>query len=101
MKTSANAAEDGSSPRMRGTRLRAVGCPLGHGIIPADAGNTVYMGITCRFAEDHPRGCGEHKRHHMTYYTFRGSSPRMRGTPQVQGRAKARARIIPADAGNT
>ena len=29
-------------------------------IIPADAGSTVGVAAVKAFAEDHPRGCGEH-----------------------------------------
>ena len=75
-----NTSEEGSSPRMRGTRLR---CDARHrrvgiipayagnthrisghrkaeGVIPAYAGNTGHMRRTSRRCRDHPRVCGEH-----------------------------------------
>ena len=50
----------GSSPRMRGTRVRAGLIPLGFGIIPAYAGNTQICGSMTISDGDHPRVCGEH-----------------------------------------
>ena len=50
---------------------------------------------------DHPRGCGAHP---MAYYCRRlrrGSSPRMRGSPTVNGHCWLHDGIIPADAGLT
>ena len=91
----------GSSPRMRGTlplRRRAL---LGHGIIPAYAGNTTGgLGSPCG-SWDHPRVCGEHPSLALSPMNDAGSSPRMRGTlnlPLING---ASPRIIPAYAGNT
>ncbi len=60
MKTSANAAEDGSSPRMRGTHLVGGLESADGGIIPADAGNTMSTSFSLASPPDHPRGCGEH-----------------------------------------
>ena len=50
----------GSSPRMRGTRVRAGLIPLGFGIIPAYAGNTPAETTSDCYNWDHPRVCGEH-----------------------------------------
>ena len=50
----------GSSPRMRGTLIRAE-CRLESiGIIPAHAGNTRLSSGRARPRKDHPRACGEH-----------------------------------------
>ena len=50
----------GSSPRMRGARVLALGDHPARGIIPADAGST-SPAISLHLEKlDHPRGCGEH-----------------------------------------
>ena len=50
----------GSSPRMRGARsMTGIIYPL-LGIIPADAGSTLYAFVANWYSKDHPRGCGEH-----------------------------------------
>ena len=50
----------GSSPRMRGARIRILSKPSLSGIIPADAGSTPDCEETAHDGQDHPRGCGEH-----------------------------------------
>ena len=70
-------------------------------IIPADAGSTPANGIRERMAEDHPRGCGEHKLLTVFSSSDVGSSPRMRGARAGKSQAIASSRIIPADAGST
>ena len=50
----------GSSPRMRGTRTGYQPGDQFLGIIPADAGNTLYILDNNSKDRDHPRGCGEH-----------------------------------------
>ena len=53
----------GSSPRMRGAPAAMRGNTTPGRIIPADAGST-WRWSHCRpAAQDHPRGCGEHKRY--------------------------------------
>ena len=90
-----------SSPRMRGTLVfTRAHCPS-VGIIPADAGNTLIRGSRDGSRRDHPRGCGEHGIHWRRRRAWSGSSPRMRGTPDVSGIFAYLGRIIPADAGNT
>ena len=91
----------GSSPRLRGT----LGwCPDHHdewGIIPALAGNT-RGGIGYRaLSGDHPRACGEHLRGMRPSHSSGGSSPRLRGTPDVYPFLPVWGGIIPALAGNT
>ena len=75
------AGVDGSSPRMRGARVQGRRGAALHGIIPADAGSTRSDTITWPSPQDHPRGCGEHRR-----FGRRQPLP---------------VRIIPADAGST
>ncbi len=91
----------GSSPRMRGTPQVLLSVSLGQRIIPADAGNTCRWRRTGRCTSDHPRGCGEHQLAANRSAGLRGSSPRMRGTPDVVAISEVLDRIIPADAGNT
>ena len=115
-------SQNGSSPRVRGTRQpHAVTLPM-YRFIPAGAGNTRGKERIVLSRPVHPRGCGEHVRfrvsayplpwfipagagnteggYHLDYHT-RGSSPRVRGTRRdIQYQVK-KARFIPAGAGNT
>ena len=91
----------GSSPRMRGTRLRRGEDQHAGGIIPADAGNTFDSLRGYKAKGDHPRGCGEHWRVRTGTISGWGSSPRMRGTLEKTVQIAFRNGIIPADAGNT
>ena len=94
-------ALQGSSPRMRGTRCYVNPIIEDKGIIPADAGNTLFAVQGKDMTGDHPRGCGEHGVTTSAPMVAKGSSPRMRGTLHL-GRVQLLAvRIIPADAGNT
>ena len=91
----------GSSPRMRGTLAQSSRAARVGGIIPAYAGNTNPRQLKRFSARDHPRVCGEHALFLFPKGDSTGSSPRMRGTPDL-GRALAvREGIIPAYAGNT
>ena len=91
----------GSSPRMRGTRRRYRAGHTSGRFIPADAGNTLRKNGPGSSQAVHPRGCGEHAASSATSPWIPGSSPRMRGTLQLQGSAIQPGRFIPADAGNT
>ena len=92
---------EGSSPRMRGTRIPFDTIHANAGIIPAHAGNTAIL-KSCRLGiRDHPRACGEHQVRDTMYGTTQGSSPRMRGTPNIRPLAGKGDGIIPAHAGNT
>ena len=71
----------GSSPRMRGTRLKGHVHDNTQGISPANAGNTPSPQHIRERRRDHPRVCGEHSTHTFSWGHNRGSSPRMRGTP--------------------
>ena len=94
-------ADQGSSPRVRGTQ-RLVRAPRPEqGIIPACAGNTSSFAKSHLVAGDHPRVCGEHGSRSTALRLFLGSSPRVRGTPCRCAGALRRPGIIPACAGNT
>ena len=95
------AAQAGSSPRLRGTRTVLVVRGDGRGIIPALAGNTPSSPDTIQTRWDHPRACGEHCRSRRRSARTSGSSPRLRGTPQLWVRVRGAMGIIPALAGNT
>ena len=75
----------GSSPRMRGARERLQQGSSGLGIIPADAGSTLGVQLGYYGTGDHPRGCGEHSPDATAKPRERGSSPRMRGAPDLLG----------------
>ena len=53
--------------------------PAGIGIIPADAGSTVFSFYTKSENGDHPRRCGEHFALNGFATMPGGSSPQMRG----------------------
>ena len=91
----------GSSPRMRGTLIKRVPSVLNIGIIPAYAGNTRLSVGVHGVLGDHPRVCGEHAIINGTLILSKGSSPRMRGTPENVSRGNLVQGIIPAYAGNT
>ena len=91
----------GSSPRMRGTRESGMADYIAERIIPAYAGNTWWRTACPCCIWDHPRVCGEHTCSALAVPVARGSSPRMRGTLNVQQTAGRGIGIIPAYAGNT
>ena len=70
-------------------------------IIPADAGSTHAGYRQAAEAKDHPRGCGEHPWTAKPMVGQLGSSPRMRGAPELRLDAPDPHGIIPADAGST
>ena len=91
----------GSSPRMRGKRVRARVSATRARIIPAHAGQTHRMQRGFMAGPDHPRACGANVH---TAYQLRfpaGSSPRMRGKRLHDRCHRQRGRIIPAHAGQT
>ena len=93
--------EAGSSPRVRGTRLRHFSFSRRAGIIPACAGNTLLGLLLLPSYWDHPRVCGEHPPSCSMLIVELGSSPRVRGTPTMPKRTWSKNGIIPACAGNT
>ena len=94
-------AVPGSSPLMRGIRVRKRYRLEKSGIIPAHAGNTVPLYRTGRTCEDHPRSCGEYYVPVRSTSRFTGSSPLMRGILHRKSYPACFSRIIPAHAGNT
>ena len=94
-------ASHGSSPRMRGKRVRVL-LELGvNRIIPAHAGQTIAPRYQQTMCPDHPRACGANRQKKLPTPRQNGSSPRMRGK-LVDGFAGiVRDRIIPAHAGQT
>ena len=91
----------GSSPRLRGTPIRAKPAVHPAGIIPALAGNTAFAWLPSARTRDHPRACGEHHSGAGELTHLRGSSPRLRGTRLKCSRKNYTTGIIPALAGNT
>ena len=91
---------DGSSPRVRGTESYPDIPPRKTRFIPACAGNrNAEIDIT-GYRPVHPRECGEQSdSSHLTICTF-GSSPRVRGTEQLDIIGLDNYRFIPACAGN-
>ena len=91
----------GSSPRVRGTRVRGA---LGRGerrFIPACAGNSRPCAAPISPKTVHPRVCGELLSASSRASALSGSSPRVRGTPSHQPRPHGHRRFIPACAGNS
>ena len=91
----------GSSPRVRGTPSSMSPQGPNQGIIPACAGNTSTATRSRSCVWDHPRVCGEHQFPAHLSCSFRGSSPRVRGTPYSKANDAQKRGIIPACAGNT
>ena len=91
----------GSSPRVRGTRMAMREWLDLYGIIPACAGNTYIGGESTECPRDHPRVCGEHEEDEYLIMRELGSSPRVRGTLHRCMCRSSNRGIIPACAGNT
>ena len=91
----------GSSPHVRGTRVRPASEDLARGIIPACAGNTRGWRACTAGRGDHPRMCGEHCSLVAVCEPDGGSSPHVRGTLFSRGVSVFPDGIIPACAGNT
>ena len=91
----------GTSPRMRGKRLRnSEKTPEGRNI-PAYAGKTFFCSSAFLLSEEHPRVCGENLRSHRLRQPKIGTSPRMRGKPFCLCLITSVYRNIPAYAGKT
>ena len=91
----------GSSPRVRGKLRRFCRIVDGGRIIPASAGQTNGVMVTCTWAEDHPRECGANDQYLHQNNRISGSSPRVRGKQVIPYIHLAQRRIIPASAGQT
>ncbi len=74
-------ADNGSSPRVRGTRRWQSWRGSDRRFIPAGAGNTNRNPDQVDAQTVHPRGCGEHLPGVDYQCRCGGSSPRVRGTP--------------------
>ena len=96
-----NSCTVGSSPLARGTRLHIERHALGHGLIPARAGNTPLCVRWACPSWAHPRSRGEHTSAAAGSSPVRGSSPLARGTQVRQSLQAGLVGLIPARAGNT
>ncbi len=92
--------DDGSSPRLRGTRLVLPAPARFRRFIPAPAGNASVSALEQSAAAVHPRACGERAARVLPLPSIPGSSPRLRGTPQGGAGVQSPQRFIPAPAGN-
>ena len=96
---------DGSSPRLRGTGLRAASSGhhrLGFGSSPRLRGTEVEVSWdpACTPVSVHPRACGEQGSAAASSGSVTCSSPRLRGTEVEVSAACPQCRFIPAPAGN-
>ena len=91
----------GSSPLSRGIRFSRPRVLLSARIIPALAGNTVWVVARTGASKDHPRSRGEYRLTAAVYTSCSGSSPLSRGIRYNISIYVDRHRIIPALAGNT
>ena len=72
-------ADRGSSPRVRGKRVRLLDDPGEVRLIPACAGKTSPMRTKVTPRAAHPRVCGENSAWCGAFQVWGGSSPRVRG----------------------
>ena len=91
----------GSSPHVRGALQHDIQLGNAYGIIPACAGSTRRWPPRTRALRDHPRMCGEHVCEHGRVHPIRGSSPHVRGAPNLKTDYLPVPGIIPACAGST
>ena len=91
----------GSSPHMRGILKKSIACNLSGGIIPAHAGHTVRLPFFPVLPVDHPRTCGAYQHRTCLIVCIMGSSPHMRGIPNLSESQQIELGIIPAHAGHT
>ena len=94
-------SQEGSSPRMRGTRMLFTEKIISTGLIPTYAGNTCGRSRVAGSSRAHPHVCGEHFTLSLPCMTRWGSSPRMRGTLHSTFAAEIAGGLIPTYAGNT
>ncbi len=92
--------EFGSSPRVRGTRVREHPQRNVIRFIPARAGNAHRQHRLADHQAVYPRACGERVFHLVLQDGQVGSSPRVRGTLMIARRLFIIMRFIPARAGN-
>ena len=101
VKEDSESIAEGSSPRMRGSRLPLAAQSFLPGIIPAHAGLTDSRCNRNPACWDHPRACGAHGLCVGTHTKIVGSSPRMRGSHPRSLHEISSPGIIPAHAGLT
>ncbi len=94
-------ADDGSSPRVRGTERISANRPCESRFIPACAGNSKHIESGHYPNPVHPRVCGEQICASVNCVPSAGSSPRVRGTGIKQSGRQTAGRFIPACAGNS
>ena len=90
----------GSSPLARGTSEAMRAAKEGLRLIPARAGNILYMSVVGFGLTAHPRSRGEHLDGELEPRDAFGSSPLARGTSVKQNADDRARRLIPARAGN-
>ena len=93
--------DQGSSPRMRGTRHNHLVGVWVRGLIPTYAGNTGWLLLKRGRLRAHPHVCGEHFEVLNGPLRSTGSSPRMRGTLTLAQAEALLEGLIPTYAGNT
>ena len=94
-------ANDGSSPRVWGTRQSSRLPESRTRFIPTRVGNTRHSERQGLLRAVHPHACGEHKeKSHDSVYWY-GSSPRVWGTPPITEVTSVEERFIPTRVGNT
>ena len=91
----------GSSPRVRGKHPGRVRLDAAAGLIPARAGKTTTPAPKPAPSAVHPRACGENSANISTVQATYGSSPRVRGKPEVPHGEGEALGLIPARAGKT
>ena len=95
------ASVTGSSPRMRGKRVKSCSVIMRVRLIPAHAGKTDGARWIHHRPWAHPRACGENGALPATGMSVEGSSPRMRGKRIFALWIENPAGLIPAHAGKT
>ena len=91
----------GSSPRVRGKLQARRVEGVASRIIPARAGQTLWLRPATWLFPDHPRACGANVDGFPSKDANAGSSPRVRGKRPRRGILGRGQRIIPARAGQT
>ena len=91
----------GSSPLVRGPRLKSDVKKPDFGVIPARAGTTSRPLRRQPEPRGHPRSCGDHENRTKELLGNRGSSPLVRGPHDGKVIGLGNAGVIPARAGTT
>ena len=93
--------KQGSPPHMRGKVVVMVFPFLKVGITPAHAGKSRMKMSLINLTQDHPRTCGEKKKHSVLKMERKGSPPHMRGKVCNFQWKIISCRITPAHAGKS